>query len=69
MGAFGNLLQQYFGGTRHDVSTWGNVNKKKKEKLRCEICGRFAKILTYMPYLKKYACDKHDSSTHPIKST
>ncbi|MEO6304843.1 MAG: hypothetical protein ABIP51_16905 [Bacteroidia bacterium] len=23
MGAFGELLQQYFGGTKHDVKTWG----------------------------------------------
>ncbi len=30
MGAFGNLLQSYFGGTVHDVKTWSTVQSKEK---------------------------------------
>lgn len=29
MGAFGNLLQSYFGGTKHDVSTWRRSEPKQ----------------------------------------
>lgn len=30
MGAFGELLESHFGGTRHDVRTWGRNVKPKK---------------------------------------
>lgn len=32
MGAFGDLLQKHFGGTRHDVSTWGRKSETPKPK-------------------------------------
>ena len=32
MGAFGRLLQSYFGNTIHDVNTWKLPPKKKKLK-------------------------------------
>lgn len=36
MGAFGEMLQRHFGGTRHDVSKWGkntwSKNKSSKTK-------------------------------------
>lgn len=65
MGAFGNLLQAYFGGTIHDVKTWGAKVAKNKKKLRRPRCGKYTKELTYIPYLKVWSCDNHDSSELP----
>jgi hypothetical protein len=37
MGAFGRELQAHFGGTKHDVRTWGNSKSEEEVKSNQEI--------------------------------
>ena len=52
MGAFGELLQKHFGGTKHDVSTWGNVTPKKKATEEI-IVNKKVKPIVFMKYIGK----------------
>lgn len=48
MGAFGNTLQAYFGGTKHDVSTWKSTPTLSKKQLQDKLNEEESERLEYM---------------------
>lgn len=61
MGAFGRLLEAYFGGTIHDVKTWtkSTINEDKNIRINhtCDFCGFDVERVTYSPLHKKWECE------------